>query len=507
MAVSADFEQATIAAIATPPGAGGIGIIRISGSQAPAVLARLFRPAGPSGGRPESSLDQQLQTGKPPSHRLRYGWIVNPADGRLVDEVMAVYMAAPATYTREEVVEIHGHGGYVVLREILELVLALPEVRAAEPGEFTKRAFLNGRIDLTRAEAVIELLNAQTRQGAELALSQLAGGLQQRVGVIREALLALLAVVEVAIDFPDEDGEIVEADRLQGRLAEEARRPLEALLAGRRQGRIYREGAAVVILGRPNVGKSSLLNALLREERAIVTPVAGTTRDTIEEFLDIHGVPVRIVDTAGIRQTSETVEDLGISRSRSRGAAADLVLLLLDATAGVTPEDLELFRSVAAKNLLVVVNKLDLLDSAWPPVGAGKVDEGGRDGGACDWGRSFPGRPLVGISARTGQGLEQLEQAIFSALTGGSSPQQEDGAGGRLSEPDHLCVPNARHEAALVKALAAVKRIEAGLEAGQAPELLAVELQGALAYLGEIVGENGGDDLLDAIFSRFCIGK
>jgi len=471
----AEFEQATIAAIATPPGAGGIGIIRVSGPAAPAVLTRLFRPANPAA-NPASI----------PSHRLRYGWIVDPAGGHPLDEVMAVYMAAPATYTREEVVEIHGHGGYVVLREILALILAMEGVRAAEPGEFTKRAFLNGRIDLTRAEAVLDLLNAETRQGLNLAVSQLSGGLQQQLSGVRDTLLAILAVLEVAIDFPDEDGEIIDHRQLHRQLVEGVSRPLAELLAGRARGRIFREGAAVVIMGRPNVGKSSLLNALLREERAIVTAIPGTTRDTIEECLNIHGVPVRIVDTAGIRESSEQVEQIGIRRSRSLGERADLVLLLLDAAAGVTAEDLALYESVGEKNLLLVVNKIDLPEVAGEFAAQGTIP----------WEDSFPGRPLVGISARTGQGLAALEDAVFQALTG-SKPR----------DPGYACVPNARHEAALVKALEGVERVATGLENALAPELLAVEVQSVLGQLGEISGETSTDEVLDAIFSRFCIGK
>ncbi|MDZ7640594.1 MAG: tRNA uridine-5-carboxymethylaminomethyl(34) synthesis GTPase MnmE [Desulfurivibrio sp.] len=468
------FDQQTIAAIATPPGAGGIGIIRISGALAGEILQELFRPARPAR---EPGL---------PSHRLRYGWIVEPASGRLLDEVMAVYMAAPATYTREEVVEIHGHGGYLVLREILALVLAREGVRAAEPGEFTKRAFLHGRIDLTRAEAVIDLLNAETGQGVGLALQQLAGGLAQQVGEVRQALLDLLAMVEVAIDFPDEDEEIIDYTGWEQQLATGVSAPLVQLLQQRSRGRVFREGAAVAILGRPNVGKSSLLNGLLREERAIVTPVPGTTRDTIEESLDIHGVPVRLIDTAGIRDCREAVEELGIERARHHGRQADLVLLLVDDAAGLLPEDLELYRSVAEKELLLVVNKLDLPGPA-AETAAERLES---------WRQRFADQPLVGISARTGKGLEELAEAIFTALTG---DQQR--------EPGHSCVPNARHEAALHNALAAVRRAAELLQNGGAPELLAVELQSGLAALGEIVGESSGEELLEAIFSRFCIGK
>ena len=467
----AEFDQATIAAIATPPGAGGIGIIRISGQRALAVLSHLFAPA-----RGEVSHFR--------SHQLRYGWIVDPASRRPVDEVMAVYMAAPATYTREDVVEIHGHGGYVVLREILGLVLAGEGVRAAEPGEFTKRAYLNGRIDLTRAEAVLDLLNAGSREGLNLAVSQLQGGLQQRLEPVRQALLDVLAVVEVAIDFPDEGAEIIDGAELSRRLEDQVRAPLRELLDRAGQGRIYREGASVVILGRPNVGKSSLLNTLLQDERAIVTAVPGTTRDTIEEGLNIHGMPLRIIDTAGIRETTEEVEGIGIERSRRRVADADLVLLLVEAGVEPAAEDLALYDSVRDKKVLVVVNKLDLL----APPAAGQA--------LAAWQRQFPDRDLVGVSAHSGAGLEKLEELIFRLISGG-----------KPRDPGYACVPNARHEAALAKALPAVEQLQAGLVADLAPELLAVELQACLGCLGEIIGETSSEDLLDTIFSRFCIGK
>ena len=474
----ADYEQATIAAIATPVGVGGIGIIRISGDRALEVLQRLFKPARP-------------KPAPPRTHQLRYGWIVDPAELTPLDEVMAVYMAAPATYTREDVVEIQGHGGQVVLREILTLVLAQEGVRAAEPGEFSKRAFLNGRIDLTRAEAVLDLLNAGTRRGVDMAVAQLGGELQSQVSRIREALLEIVATIEVAIDFPEDEGEIIDGEEIVARLEKQVRQPLLALLARARQGRIYRDGASVVILGRPNVGKSSLLNALLGEERAIVTPVAGTTRDTIEEGLNIRGIPLRIIDTAGIRDTREQVEGLGIERSRRLGTEADLVLLLVEAMVGPTREDRELFLSVRDKKVLLVLNKGDLLVAP-----NRRLEPGGTVSGAGAWEADFPALPNVTISAKTGLGLPELEDELFCLL-----------GGGELQEPGHAGVPNARHEAALGRALPAVENLAAGFAAQLAPELLAVELQAVLGHLGEIIGEISSDELLETIFSRFCLGK
>ncbi len=363
----ADRTEHTIAAISTPPGSGGIGIIRISGAQALAILQRLFRPH-----------DRGCRFR---SHQLYYGHIVQPGADRIVDEVLAVYMQAPRTYTREDVVEIHCHGSYLLLSRILELILAAG-VRLADPGEFTKRAFLNGRIDLTRAEAVIDILAAKTRKGIDQAQAQLAGALYQRIEGIRQGLMQMKAYIEVAIDFPDEDAEIVDLGGLQQILQQQVAAPLQRLIASADQGRILRDGISVVIAGVPNVGKSSLLNALLQEERALVTAIPGTTRDFIEEYLDIEGIPVRIIDTAGIRDHAEEVEELGIKRAKVLLQQADLVLFMVDGSRDLSEADLRLHRLVAAKPLIVVINKSDLCQdgvrdfAAQGITGAGGADFG-----------------------------------------------------------------------------------------------------------------------------------
>ncbi|MFA6283228.1 MAG: tRNA uridine-5-carboxymethylaminomethyl(34) synthesis GTPase MnmE [Desulfurivibrionaceae bacterium] len=461
-----DFNEATIAAIATPPGAGGIGIIRVSGPHAHAILQQLFQPKNPS---PTFI-----------SHRLYFGAIVHPQTHAVIDEVLAVYMRAPQTYTREDVVEIHGHGSYLLLQEILAQIVTFPATRLAEPGEFTKRAFLNGRIDLTQAEAVAELLGAKTKEGAHLAVNQLRGGLHGEIWKIRDALVSVRAIMEVAIDFPDEEVEILDAQALKSRLVQEVENPLVTLLARAEGGKIIREGVSVVILGRPNVGKSSLLNCLLREERAIVTEIPGTTRDTIEECLDIKGVPVRIVDTAGIRETSEAVEEIGIRRARQKLGEADLVLLVLDGVEGVQDEDRALFAVAADKKVVVVVNKIDRAIG----LELGPYQE------------AFSGVPVVAISATTGEGIRTLEDAVYAAATGGQG----------LQEPG-VAAPNVRHAAALQRALGAVQQVGAGLAADLPPDLLAIDLQGALAFLGDIIGETTTDDVLDMIFAEFCLGK
>lgn len=461
------IDEATIAAIATPPGPGGIGIIRISGAGALPVLKRIFK----SDARTEFV-----------NRKMHHGWVSNPETGVPVDEVLAVYMQAPHTYTREDVVEIHCHGSYLVLQEILALILSADNnIRLADPGEFTKRAFLNGRIDLTRAEAVIDLLQAKTREGMQIASVQLGGRLHEMVMAIRGSLITVRAILEVAIDFPDEEVEILDQESLARQLQTGVISPLESLLALSEKGRIYREGIAVVIVGRPNVGKSSLLNCLLREERAIVTPVPGTTRDTIEEYLDIKGMPVRIVDTAGIRETSEEVEEIGIRRAREKLSAADLVLFMVDGAEGIIDADRILFESIREKSVIVVSNKMDLV-----PLGD-----------CSEYRHAFRGLPVVGVSARTGHGLADLESAIVSAVVGSSSGW----------DPGHECVPNLRHRASLSAAIVAAQNALEGLLRHEAPDLLAVDLQSVLDHLGDIVGETTTEDILDMIFSRFCIGK
>jgi len=461
-----DFNESTIAAIATSPGAGGIGIIRVSGPQSHAILQQLFQPKNP----PHNFI----------SHRLYFGAIVHPKNRAVMDEVLAVYMRAPQTYTREDVAEIHGHGSYLLLQEILAQILTFPATRLAEPGEFTKRAFLNGRIDLTQAEAVAELLGAKTKEGASLAVSQLRGGLHGDIWKIRDALVAVRAIMEVAIDFPDEEVEILDGPALTARLAREVQEPLTRLLARADGGKIIREGISVVILGRPNVGKSSLLNCLLREERAIVTDLPGTTRDTIEECLDIKGIPVRIVDTAGIRETVEAVEEIGIRRARQKLGEADLVLLVLDGAEGLQAEDRALFAVAADKKVVVVVNKIDRAVS---------LDVG-------LYAEAFSGASVVAISATTGEGIHSLEDEVYDAATGGHG----------LQEPG-VAAPNVRHVAALQRALAAVQQVGEGLAADLPPDLLAIDLQAALAFLGDIIGETTTDDVLDMIFAEFCLGK
>jgi tRNA modification GTPase len=387
-------------------------------------------------------------------------------------------MAAPRTYTREDVVEIHCHGSFLVLQNVLELILANGAVLAA-PGEFTKRAFLNGRIDLTRAEAVIDILSARTRKGVDLAQEQLSGALFRKIEPIRQSLIHMRAIVEVAIDFPDEDVEIVDHRHLIEQLTLEVAEPLKNLLGNADRGRLYREGIAIVIAGLPNVGKSSLLNAILQEDRALVTALPGTTRDSIEEIVDIFGVPVRIIDTAGIRENAGEVEELGIQRARELINKADLVVFLLDGSREVSEGDRRLYEQVRHKPLLPVLNKIDICGENKPDLS------------------SLTGLGLgIEISAKNRAGIDQLKQALFTAITSGTEQWEEGG-----------CAPNTRHKQALMAANEACRRVLVALRNGLTNDLIAVDLQECLDHLAEIVGQTTTEDILDVIFAEFCLGK
>lgn len=452
---------ATIAAIATPPGPGGIGVIRISGPASLKILKNLFRPHKPI---------EIFQ-----SHKLTYGLLIPPNHSHPVDEVLAVYMRAPHTYTREDVVEIQCHGSYIILQTILRHIYQAG-ARAAEPGEFTKLAFLNGRLDLTQAEAVIELLNAKTEAGVEMAMTSLEGGLYAEIQNVQNTLIEIKAIIEVAIDFPDEDIDIIDPEARSNDLRQKVIPVLEKLIAASSKGQIFRDGISCVIIGRPNVGKSSLLNALLQKDRAIVTEIPGTTRDTIEEYLNINGLPVRIIDTAGIRQGAGSVEEIGIQKTREKIDGADLVLLMVDTSTPLHPEDYELLDSVSEKKLIIIANKQDLPNQPVPA--------------------PFNKQTIVEISAKTNKGITALEEMIFQQVTGDHSGW----------DPGHLCAPNSRHRASLQNALDTCTTLSNNMDI-LPPDLLAIELQSCLDYLGDIIGYTTTEDVLDKIFASFCIGK
>jgi tRNA modification GTPase len=473
----------TIAAIATPPGPGGVGIVRISGPGAFAIGRALFRPAQPLPG--EDAI--------PPSHRLTYGHSVDPATAEVIDEVLVAFLRAPRTYTREDTVEINAHGGLLLLRRILELALAAG-ARAAQPGEMTLRAFLNGRIDLAQAEAVMALINAESDAGRRLAFRQLQGDLSARVGAARAAALDALVHIEASIDFPEEEVPLPDPAELAC-LLDLARAEVERLLAGADRGRVLREGLRVAIVGRPNVGKSSLLNVLLGTERAIVTPHAGTTRDTVEERATLGGIALHLVDTAGITPTEEPIERIGVERSRAAAQSADLLLFVLDAASPLTELDqraaTELRQlsgtadegapteSAATGPLILVLNKCDL-----PAVVA-------EDAAAALW----PGAPLVHTSTLTREGIAALEEAVARLALAGQA-----------SAADAL-VASARHRDALRRADEHLAAAAATLEERLPLDFVAIDLRAVLDALGEITGETATADLLDRIFAEFCIGK
>jgi len=455
----------TIAAIATPIGTGGIGIIKMSGPEAWAVGRHLFH---------FSESPKPIQ-----SHHLYHGHIIEPGTNKTVDEVLICFMRGPATYTREDVVEINCHSGFAVLDRILELVIR-SGARLAEPGEFTRRAFLNGRIDLTQAEAVLDVVSSKTRRSLHLASEHLKGGLQTIITEMRSHLLDTLAMVEAAIDFPEEDLELLAEADLAVRVRSQVKEPITKLLGDYEDGRILREGLSVIIAGKPNVGKSSLLNNLLRSNRALVTPVPGTTRDVIEESLSLRGIPLRLVDTAGLRQAEDLVEKLGMEFTRERLSQADLVLFVLDRSSPLTSEDLQIFNDINSKPRVVVLNKIDLD----PHPDFATISE------------RLPAETVVEISALHGDGMEHLKDAVFHTILGR-----------RLDTETSVVAPNLRHKLCLERALEAMNRTLHLLDNHSSAELIALEVQEGLAHLGEIIGLTTTEDLLDQIFSQFCIGK
>ena len=462
----------TIVAISTPIGEGGIGIVRMSGPEAGDILRRLFVPG--SRLRPPAALPGQEQAADLEPRVLHYGHVVDPATGETADEVLAVHMPAPRTYTRQDVVEINGHGGIVALRRVLAICLR-QGARLADPGEFTARAFLNGRLDLAQAEAVLDIVRARTESSLQAAVGQLAGRLSDQVRAVRAILVGALAWVEASIDFVED--EIPDRDIALD--LEQARATLAHLVADAERGIIYRQGVRAAIVGRPNVGKSSLLNRLLRTSRAIVTDIPGTTRDTLEETLNLQGVPVVLVDTAGISAKPEDpIERLGIERSRAALIQADLALLVLDVSQPLTSADRAIAALVGDKPAIVVLNKVDLLPT--------------KREAQCSL---LDGRCVL-LSALTGEGLEVLEQAIVETVFSG-----------QVTASEAPMVTSPRHKEALNRALDHVSAAYAAQEGGISPDLMAIDLSGAVNVLGEITGQTASDDLVDTIFGNFCLGK
>ncbi len=458
-------EEETIAAISTPFGESGIGIVRLSGPLSEPIAKRVFNPRK----------DQPNFI----SHHFHYGEIIDPQSGHPIDEVLIVLMKSPKTYTREDIVEIHCHGGYLILQKILELVLK-QGARMAQPGEFTKRAFLNGRIDLTQAEAVIDLIRAKTMASLEIANQQLSGMLYREMISLKERLIKWLALIEAHIDFPEEEIEPISLSEMKQDLVEMIQK-LEEWISSYEEGKIFREGISCAIIGKTNVGKSSLLNVLLKEERAIVTPIPGTTRDVIEEVLNIYGIPVRLIDTAGLRKTVDSIEQEGVRRAMQRAIESDLILLILDGSRELDTDDIEIFKETREKRRVVIINKNDL------PL---KISPG-------DLERRFQESQVVLISALKNEGIEELKQAIYTSLI-----HREVRA-----TPEHLIVANIRHKNALYQAKENLSNAVRGLEEGTSVEFIAFEIRSGLDAIGEMVGETTTEDVLNRIFEQFCIGK
>ncbi len=451
----------TIVAPATPAGVAGVAIVRLSGPAAGALVARFFRPSG--------------KTRVLESHHLYHGHVVNQ-DGLFIDEVLAVIMRGPRSFTREDVAEIHCHGGPILVRQVVDLFVD-GGARIARPGEFTLRAFLNGRLDLAQAEGLIDLIQSRSEAASQVALRQLGGALSRVVFGFRDQLGDVLALVEAGIDFPEDDlDHFPSAHCLEIIRAVDAR--IERLLREFDSGRVLREGMVVLILGRPNVGKSSLLNVLLGEARAIVTDIPGTTRDTLEENLVLGGIPLRVIDTAGVRETPDQIEREGIRRAREKIEGADLILLVVDGSLPWTADDhlaLELCRE---RPTLLVINKADLPQVAPPP--------------------EVSNMEAVRISAHQGEGVERLKGAVVGLVGGTSDPSEQK---------ESILLSDRRHRQALVRCRESLGRTDGALTSGMSPEIIAMELREALAALGEITGQTTPEMILEQIFSRFCIGK
>lgn len=454
----------TIAAISTPLGEGGIGIVRLSGKKAVEIADKIFK------GRDKVS---NFLT-----HTIHYGKIIEPVTCEVIDSVLLSIMHAPKTYTCEDIIEINAHGGIIPLNRILETVLS-SGARLAEPGEFTKRAFLNGRIDLSQAEAVVELIRAKTNLAAKAALSQLTGNLYKEISNIRQQIVSLLAELEAGIDFYEEDIELLSTDEILDRL-NKSKKGIEQLIENAKYGKILQQGVITTIIGRPNVGKSSLLNALVGQPRAIVTHIPGTTRDAIEEMIDIEGIPLKVVDTAGLRHTMDIVEEEGVRRAREALTQADLVILVMDGSENITSDDTKIMDEIKDKKAILIINKFDLPQL----IEIDKIK------------KYLPDKPIINLSATQKIGLNELKKTI-----------KETFFAGKILSTDEPIITNIRHKEALKASLKNINTAIKAIETNLSFEFVAVDLRELLDNLGLIVGETVTEDILNEIFSKFCIGK
>ncbi|GGB43039.1 tRNA uridine-5-carboxymethylaminomethyl(34) synthesis GTPase MnmE [Virgibacillus dakarensis] len=458
------MERDTIAAISTPIGEGAISIVRLSGPKAIAITNELFS---------KKDLEQVE------SHTIHYGKIIDPETGDIAEEVMVSVMRAPKTFTREDVVEINCHGGMVSVNRVLEIILS-KNARLAEPGEFTKRAFLNGRIDLSQAEAVMDLIRAKTDKAMSVALKQMDGRLSGLIKRLRQELLETVAHVEVNIDYPEYDDVEEMSHQMMREKTQKVHDEIERLLQVAKQGKILREGLATAIIGRPNVGKSSLMNALVQENKAIVTEVAGTTRDIIEEYVNVRGVPLKLVDTAGIRETEDIVEKIGVERSRKVLKESDLILLVLNYNEELMEEDKKLFEAIQGLEYIVIVNKTDLPQ---------KLD-------MDEVNHLAAGSPVITAALIKEAGIDELEAAIAQTFFAGE-----------IDTGDVTYVSNVRHIQLLKQAKQALEDAMQGLEIAMPLDIVQIDVTRTWELLGEIIGDTASDSLIDQLFSQFCLGK
>lgn len=458
------METDTIAAISTPMGEGAIGIVRISGSTAVDVADKLY-----AGKKRLAEVD---------THTINYGHIQDPDTGETVEEAMVSVLRAPRTYTKEDIIEINCHGGLTSVNRVLQLTLRYG-ARLAEPGEFTKRAFLHGRIDLSQAEAVMDLIRAKTDRAMNVAMNQVEGKLSTRIQSLRQKLLETVASVEVNIDYPEYDAEEMTLEMIQEK-GTEVEQAIEHLLTTAHQGKILREGLSTVILGRPNVGKSSLLNSLVHENKAIVTDIPGTTRDVVEEYVNIRGVPLRLLDTAGIRETEDIVERLGVERSRKVVKDAELALLVLNYNEAITEADEELFKLIQNQDSIIIVNKMDLDEK----ISLEQVKE------------LANGNPVITTSLLQDEGVDDLEEAIRKLFFAGE-----------MDSGDMSYVSNSRHIALLEQAKRSVQEALEAAEGGMPIDMVQIDITRAWEVLGEVIGDSVQDSLIDQLFSQFCLGK
>lgn len=457
------YAQDTIAAISTPVGNGGISIIRVSGEDAFDAVGRIFRRPG---GKTFADAG---------NFSVSYGHIVN-GEGEVLDEVLVTRMNGPHTYTTEDVAEINCHGGMAAATSILNLILSLGTVRMAEPGEFTKRAFLGGRIDLSQAEAVSDMITSRSETFSKIAAGQIEGRLREKIDQVKQEILTMLSNLEVTIQYPEYDIDELTDFSLEKEL-EVIRNDIASLADTYRKGEMYKNGLRTAIVGKPNVGKSMLLNALLNEEKAIVTDIPGTTRDVVDEMIVLSGIPVKIMDTAGIRESSDTVEAIGIARSLSAMERADLVLFVADVSAPLTDEDLDIWEKAKSRDVIAVLNK--------------------SDAGTCaGTAERFAGVPHVILSAKTGEGTDKLEDMIVSFAS--SSPGDIAGS---------ILLVNSRHKTLIDRALSYIDSAIGTLREGLPADLTEIDIRDAWHTLGEITGETADEDIIDEIFANFCLGK